>query len=193
MALPTNAPAAVIKVGGSLFDLPDLGPRLQEWLKKLPTEVLFIPGGGAAADVVRHYDRLHRLGEERAHWLALSALALNARFLASLLLRGGIVPCPQSCAGLWLEARIPVLDAYWFARADEGQPGSLPHSWTVTSDSLAARVAQVTGAGELILLKSVSLPAGIDWVEAGKDGLVDEYFAQAIGNQLPVRFLNFRQ
>jgi aspartokinase-like uncharacterized kinase len=192
MATGTKAPAAVIKVGGSLFDLPDLAPRLPNWLQNLPAEVLLVPGGGPAADVVRHYDRLHRLGEERAHWLALSALTLNARFLACLLQGGVVVADPQACEAMWQDARIPVLDAYGFAQADEGQAGSLPHSWAVTSDSLAARVARVSRAGELILLKSVSLPAGIDWAEAGKHGLVDEYFAQAVGDRLPVRFLNFR-
>jgi aspartokinase-like uncharacterized kinase len=187
-----SAPAAVIKVGGSLFDLPDLGPRLQNWLIERPAEVLLVPGGGPAADVIRHYDRLHRLGDERAHWLALSALGLNAHFLASVLSRGLVVPHPQACAALWREAKIPVLDPYFFAHADEGQPGCLPHRWSVTSDALAARVAQVTGASELVLLKSVSLPAGLDWVEAGKQGLVDEYFARAVGDRLPVRFVNFR-
>src|SRR5438067_12532377 len=103
-----NAPAAVIKVGGSLFDLPDLGPRLRERLKKLPAKVLLVPGGGPAGDVVRHYDRLHRLGDELAHWLGLSALALNARFLVSLFPRGVIVAHPHACGALWEDARVPV-------------------------------------------------------------------------------------
>jgi aspartokinase-like uncharacterized kinase len=182
----------VIKVGGSLFDLPNLGPRLENWLNQLPTEVLLVPGGGPTADVVRRYDKLHKLGDERAHWLALLALALNARLLTSLLPRGVVVPHPRACATLWQDGRIPLLDAYCFAQADEGQADALPHCWAVTSDSLAARVARVTGAAELILLKSVSLPAEIDWVEAAQEGLVDEYFAQAVGDRLRVRFLNFR-
>jgi aspartokinase-like uncharacterized kinase len=186
-------PAAVIKVGGSLFDLPDLGPRLRNWLVERPAgEVILVPGGGPVADVVRNYDRLHALGEEVAHWLALSALTLNARFLASLLPHAVVVPHPQACTALWLQKKTPVLDPYAFAQADEGQPGCLPHRWTVTSDSLAARVARVAGAGELILLKSVSLPTDIDWTEAGKRGLVDTHFAEATGSCLPVRFIRFR-
>jgi aspartokinase-like uncharacterized kinase len=186
-------PAAVIKVGGSLFDLPDLGPRLRNWLAERPSgEVILVPGGGPAADVVRQYDRLHTLGEERAHWLALSALTLNAHFLASLLPCAVIVPDAQALATEWLQGKIPILDPYAFAHADEGQLGCLPHCWTVTSDSLAARVARVAEAGELILLKSVSLPAGMDWTEAGKRGLVDAYFAEAAGRSQSVRFINFR-
>jgi aspartokinase-like uncharacterized kinase len=189
-----DGPAAVIiKVGGSLFDLPDLGPRLRDWLAGQSIgDVLLVPGGGPAADVVRQYDRLHGLGEERAHWLALSALTLNARFIATLLPRGVVVPDTRALDAEWRQGKIPVLDAHTFALADEGRPGCLPHCWSVTSDSLAARVAQVTGAGELVLLKSVSLPAGIDWTEAGKRGLVDAYFAKALGSSLSVRFIQFR-
>ena len=77
---------AVVKVGGSLYDLPDLGPRLQRWLNHVPAnDVLIVPGGGPAADVIRDLDRIHHLGEENAHWLALEALRLNAHFIARLL------------------------------------------------------------------------------------------------------------
>ena len=60
-----------MKVGGSLYDLPDLGPRLRRWLDAhAPREVIVAPGGGPFADVVRDLDRAHRLGEETSHWLA---------------------------------------------------------------------------------------------------------------------------
>jgi aspartokinase-like uncharacterized kinase len=188
-----SAPAAVIKIGGSLFDLPDLGQRLQAWLAGQATRtLLLVPGGGPVAEVVRQYDRLYGLGEERAHWLALRSLALNARLLCFLLPQTVVVPHIRSLATLWRRGKIPVLDLYSFARADEGQPGALPHCWNVTSDSLAARVARVAGARELLLLKSTSLPAGMDWTEAGKRGLVDTYFAEVAENSLTVRFINFR-
>jgi aspartokinase-like uncharacterized kinase len=188
-----SSPSAVVKVGGSLFDLPDLGARLQDWLASAAKgSFILIPGGGMVADVVRQYDRLYGLGDERAHWLALLALALNAHLLCSLLPQAVVVPHLQVVAEAWLQGKIPVLDLHSFARADEGQPGALPHSWKVTSDSLAARVARVAGAGELLLLKSTALVADLDWTEAGKRGLVDAYFAEAVGDSLPVRFINFR-
>jgi aspartokinase-like uncharacterized kinase len=183
----------VVKVGGSLFDLPDLGRRLQNWLARQATAaILLIPGGGPAAEVVREYDRLFGLGEEQAHWLALMALALNAQLLSSLLPQAEVVPDIQALAPLWRDGKVPVLDGYSFARLDEGKAGALPHCWTVTSDSLAARIARVMGAGELLLLKSTSLPAGMDWTEAGKRGLVDAHFTEVVGTSLPVRFINFR-
>src|SRR5581483_10984790 len=75
----------VVKIGGSLLDLPDLGPRLKKWLEQSAATVLVVPGGGAAADAVRRLDQLHRLGESRAHWLALRAVQLNASLLGDLL------------------------------------------------------------------------------------------------------------
>ena len=61
---------SVFKVGGSLFDLPDLGQRLA-WLAEAQlSTVLLVPGGGPTAEIIRNLDRRHRLGEEAAHWLA---------------------------------------------------------------------------------------------------------------------------
>lgn len=173
---------AVVKVGGSLYDLPDLGSRLRRWLAEecRDMHVVLIPGGGLLADAIRHFDQCHELGEETSHWLALRALAVNAHFLAALLspscVLGDIAELPRA----WEMGRLPILDIYNFARGDEGRIGCLPHCWAVTSDTLAARVAVVTQARRLVLLKSTSIPFGMDWTEAGRLGLVDPCFAEVL-------------
>jgi len=193
----------VIKVGGSLFDLPDLGGKLVRLLN-MPgiNEVLLVAGGGATADLVRDWDRCHGLGEERSHWLALQALSLNARFLANLLPaeKTEIVDHLDQCAETWRQGRWPIVDLHAIARADEGRPGCLPHCWSVTSDSLAARIAILVQARQLLLLKSTFIPQGIDWAEAGWRGLVDPIFAEVIrrtstGGQrsMEIQAVNFRQ
>jgi aspartokinase-like uncharacterized kinase len=183
----SSAPV-VVKVGGSLFDLPDLGPRLKRWLDMLPpAPVLLVPGGGPTTDVVRALDQQHGLGEEKSHWLALQALGLNAHFLALLLGACPVIPdVDRQLAGL------QVLDALPFARADERRPGHLPHDWTVTSDSVAARAAVVAGARRLVLLKSISIPQEIGWAEAERRGWVDPFFTRVVGRELEVEVLNFR-
>jgi 5-(aminomethyl)-3-furanmethanol phosphate kinase len=197
---------AVVKVGGSLYDWPDLGQRLRDWLwlQRAPwRDVLLIPGGGPTADVIREFDRIHQLGEKKAHWLALAALRLNAWFLAEMLPLVGII-------GTWEELssevsdsdrtliRASILDprsfACWDARAhpDTGPPPC----WAVTSDSIAARAAVVYDADYLILLKSVTIPADISWEQAGERGFVDEWFARTVRPALPrlkVRAVNFRE
>jgi aspartokinase-like uncharacterized kinase len=186
--------SVVVKVGGSLYDLPGLGARLRAWLDRLPCrEVLLVPGGGPAADVVRDLDRLHQLGEEAAHWLALRALAVNARFLAALLPGAVVVGHPDACPAAWQAPAPAVLDPHAFARADEGRPGALPHAWAVTSDSLAARAAAVARARRLVLLKSAPPPGPLDWAEAGRLGFVDGHFAHVVSREMEVEAVNFRE
>src|SRR5438309_9294508 len=76
----------IVKVGGSLYDLPDLGGRLRAWLDLQATRrIILFPGGGAAGDWIRQVDALARLGEEQSHWLALRTLTLTAHVLAARL------------------------------------------------------------------------------------------------------------
>jgi aspartokinase-like uncharacterized kinase len=177
----------VLKVGGSLYDLPDLGPRLQRFLAALGEGPrLLVPGGGPTADVVRAFDRDHHLGPEPSHWLALRACTLNAHFLARLLPGARVVPSIDLCHGL------SILDPFAFIQADDGRLGCLPHHWDATSDSVAARAAVVARAG-LVLLKSITLPEGISWAQAAKAGHVDPVFPAIVAAAgLSVRAINFR-
>lgn len=179
---------AVVKVGGSLYDLPDLGDRLRRWLPTLEApRILLVPGGGQAADLVRDFTRRHGLSEEEAHWLALRAVGMNAHFLAALLPGTPIVHDPAACEG-----GLAVLDAFAFARADEARPDPLPHTWSVTSDSLAARVARIAAAGWLILLKSVTIPPETPWHDAARRGWVDPTFPEVVPLEMAVSAVNFR-
>jgi aspartokinase-like uncharacterized kinase len=188
-------PEMIVKVGGSLYDLPDLAEHLRRWLDgHAGMRPLLVPGGGATADVVRSFHRTHGLGEEACHWLALRALSLNAYFLADLVGRAAVVEQWDACPSVWADGRLPVLDLHAFALQDEHHGGRLPHCWAVTSDALAARVAVVAGARDLVLLKSISIPADISWEEAGRRGFVDAAFAGVLRTaaQLEVRAVNFR-
>lgn len=169
-------PLVVAKVGGSLFDLADLGPRLRRWLGSLAAaDVLLVPGGGAAADVVRDLDRRHGLGDEQAHWLALRATTLNAHVLAALLPPARVLYDPR-----YRDTPLSILDPYAFVRGDDGRPGCLPHSWAVTTDAVAARIAVREGAARLFLLKSVTIPPDLNWEEAARQGMVDPAFAGVV-------------
>ena len=147
----------VVKVGGSLYDHPRLGPGLRTYLDTLPEPVLLVPGGGEFADAVRKLDALHQLGEESSHWLALHAMNLAGEFLRQL----GV--------------KTPMIDALEICM-------QLPHSWDVTSDSIAAHVAISLNASRLILLKSVDIPIGTSWAEAADRGWVDRHFPSIMAN-----------
>jgi aspartokinase-like uncharacterized kinase len=146
-----------------------------------------VPGGGAAVDVVREFTRLHRIGEEDAHWRALRAVAMNAHFLAGLLPGTPIVEHPAGFADGWA-----ILDAHAFARGDESSANPLPHTWAVTSDAVAARAAHVAAARRLVLLKSVTMPSPTCWHEAAQRGWVDPVFAEMVTSEIDVFAINFR-
>src|SRR5438874_12170688 len=58
--------------------------------------------------------------------------------------------------------RVPVLAPYrWLRETDP-----LPHSWDVTSDSIAAWVAGRVGARRLVLVKPPGLRSGVETTDA---------------------------
>lgn len=189
-------PVTVIKVGGSLFDLPDLGNRLSHVLGLLDgSRPLIISGGGRTADLVRDWDRIHNLGEERAHWLAIQSLTLNERLLNQLLPESEWVDSHAAAEAAWRANRIPILSAYAYLSrpADPSlEQAELPAAWEVTSDSIAAWITLTWPAQELVLLKSVDLPEVETASELAARGFVDAYFPQ-LADELPcLRWCNLR-
>ena len=167
--------AAVVKVGGSLYADPGLGPRLRAFLLAAGPGCRLVPGGGRFADAVRDLDRVHGLGEAAAHRVALESLRAPAAVLAHLVGDlAAVVDVPAALADL------------------EPRVGPVPASWHVTTDSLAAYVAADRGL-PLVLLKSVAVPPGTRWADAAAAGWVDAHFPAVVGRfRLAVTALDFR-
>ena len=158
----------VIKVGGALLLLENALPRALSALNLLSLEhsFLIIPGGGPFADTVRSVDQLHSLAADDAHWMAILGMDQYAILLASRIRNAELVSGRGEIARAAAHGRIPVLAPYrWLRDADP-----LPHSWDVTSDSIAAWVASQIGARQLILVK----PSIGD-----QRAIVDPYFERA--------------
>jgi len=191
-----RGPLRVVKVGGSLYDLPDFGTRLQGWLQRLDnTPKLLIPGGGKPVRSVRRSQLKFGFDDETAHWLSIRTLQRNAKDLAKIVRATvGCVEILQSPTATWPTTSIAILDCYSFLLQDEGIPDCLPHSWSVTSDSIAARAASLASASELILLKSIDFPKELTWENASKIGYVDPHFPILVRRNpaLPIRFVNLR-
>ncbi len=163
----------VIKVGGSLYDWPGLGPALRAFVAALaPEPVLLVPGGGDFADAVRRLHATHGLSEEQSHWLAVESLGAAGGFLRTLVPGAEFTGLPDAHPPL----PVAVLDPLFFCQAEP----TLPHTWEVTTDSVAARAAVVWRADRLVLLKSVDVPPGTSWDEVAARGWVDPYFTQAL-------------
>lgn len=187
-------PVRIVKVGGSLFEFPALVPTLVSWLElQAPGVNILVAGGGRMADVIRDADRRFAVGEAPSHWLCVDVLAVSARLLAALLpqahleLRWGDLRHRLSAGGV---KRPIIFCPAHFLRHDEPALDALalPHTWSVTSDSIAARIAGALSADELVLLKSSDpprpMPRDTDYV--------DPYFFEASKDLPKVRFVNLR-
>jgi len=186
-----GAPLRVIKLGGSLLEWPGLVDSIRQWLSAQPPAVnVIVVGGGAIVDVVRTLDRAQGLGDEVAHWLAIQAMGVSAALVAELLAEATII---ESIRDINLDSNAPlqILVVERFLRELEGTDNCLPNSWDVTSDSIAARVASVLNATELVLLKSALPNAAGSLPEFAEQGYVDGYFPKAAAG-LRVRFVDLR-
>lgn len=191
-----NTALRVAKVGGSLFSLPDLPERLTRWLAQQPASaIVLLAGGGPLADAVRQCDQRFQLGESAAHWLCVDLLDTTAQLLHTLL------PESQLCrttASLYEEVThdLPVIvfaPATWLREEEAEQAANrLPCSWDVTSDSIAAHLAEVLAADELVLLKSAPTPPHRELAELSGD-YVDCHFSQIANRLANVRFVDLTE
>jgi hypothetical protein len=197
-------PLVIYKLGGSLLSLNDLDRRLASLFKlpiPLPSQSIgdrsldraVLVGGGGAADLVRGWDRAHRLGGERSHELALSAMALNAQFVNALLRHSVSVDKRSSIRKACADGSIAVLDPRGVLdEAEKRSAQRLPRSWDVTSDSIAAFLSISWRAKVLELVKSSPRPASQSTTAAARRGLVDKYFSQMARRVPVVAWANLR-
>ena len=142
----------VIKVGGSLSQsrkLADLMARLSELGRR--HRILIVPGGGAFANAIRDYDRRFGLDKDASHWMAILAMDQYGHLISSLIPDSELVHGLADARKISASGRVPVLLTYNLLF----QADALPRSWDVTADSIAAWVAGLAGAQQLVLLKSV--------------------------------------
>ena len=184
----------VVKVGGSLLDWPPLPGRLADFLEGLGgVRPLLIVGGGRMADSLRDLDTIHGLGERRSHELALRILDVTAHLLVDIMPGTTIVDRLDGLDRAWSAGVVPVLAPRKALAADDrlAPTEALPHTWAVTTDSIAARVATLLKAERLILLKSAPPPQ--DMALAVSMGLVDPHFSMASQRLSNITYVAFHQ
>lgn len=125
----------IVKVGGSLSDTAG---TVLEFLRSLNLGILIVPGGGVFADAVRG----KKLDDTSAHWQAISAMNRYGVYLSTFgfpITEDPVIPV----VGVSILLPEKVLQVY----------DPLPHSWDVTSDSIALWIADELKM-PLILMKS---------------------------------------
>lgn len=145
---------SVVKIGGSLLSYPEDLRALCQRLGELSGEhdLLIVPGGGPFADTVRKVYSEVELPEATAHRMAVLAMDQYGILLQSILGDSAqTIDYFSEADGCFEDGQAAVLLASQMMRADR----SLPKSWDVTSDSIAAYVAGKVDAEMLVLMKSV--------------------------------------
>lgn len=143
---------AVIKIGGSVVQNNSI-KKLCRALNTLIRDYSFVivPGGGDYADLVRQHYRKYHVSSDTAHWMAILSENILGFFLLEQLTFGIPVFTISEISKAIENSRIPIFMPFQYLF--EYDP--LPHSWDVTSDSIAAHIAEILHAHKLILLKDV--------------------------------------
>jgi len=159
--LTTHPAPIVVKLGGSLItQVPDLIPVFCSSKRPL----FIVPGGGVFADTVRKA----AVDDTSAHWMAIAAMDQYGWYIGS--------------HGMKVTSmlRMPEQSVVFLPYCSLRECDPLPHSWSVTSDSIAAWIADTLSL-DLLLLKSVDgiIDAGILLEEVGapcETDTVDPFF-----------------
>lgn len=186
----------VIKLGGSLLDLPDLPARIAVIPREYQQHhAVLVVGGAEAADVVRRFDAMHQLNECEAHWLAIRAMQFNAHVIAAVLPDSVIVCEPGELNAAWTCKHVAIIDPLEWLRQEASHGITIPHRWTFTSDSIAAHIAVQLQASSLTLLKSTLLreATATNLVQqAASEGIVDADFEVASQPLTQIEMINLR-
>jgi hypothetical protein len=167
----TSTVDVVVKIGGGLLSQSCFLDTVLAAIRAAARQhrIVIVPGGGPFADTVRGLDKQVKLSDDAAHWMAVLGMDQYAHVIASRLDGASIVETPLDIITALEGGKVPVLaPSRWLRTADP-----LPHSWEVTSDSIAAWVSGEVGANRLVLVK----PPG---VKDGNRNSVDEYFERTL-------------
>ena len=171
----------VVKIGGSLLGSPELERWLEIFVKYSDGKIIIVPGGGVFADAVREAQKLSKISDAAAHRLAVLAMDQFGHLLHSLNPKLATASSEleidertwQHRAIVWLPSQMVLAD------------DTIPQNWDVTSDSIAAWLAEKLDATHLILLKSDKPDeSALGLKVITEEGLVDFAFQNFVRNKL---------
>jgi hypothetical protein len=145
----------IIKVGGSLLAKGrEIVQFLSDYAEKNAVFFIIIPGGGPFVEVIRELSERRAISDDAAHWMAVLAMHQYGFFLAE---GKPAIPLVESIEEARDAGHICIVLPYNILKADD----SLPHTWDVTSDTIAAFIAHKLGEKRFIKVTDV-------------DGILDE-------------------
>ena len=106
----------VIKIGGSLYN----SPNLVEWLNTLSgcgsQNIIIVPGGGPFADQIRVADEQFNLDQELAHYMAVLAMQQYGYLMKSLCPKLNLVNSKQELNDCWNTRKVAIWEPFDMVR-----------------------------------------------------------------------------
>ena len=133
----------VVKIGGSLF--PDYAIDLADKLKN--TESLIILGGGEFANLIRKYDEDINFSDETNHWTAIECMDIISKLVNDKVKSTKLAYSIDEANEISDKGFTPIFVVSEFLKTND----PFDCSWDVTSDSIAAYVADMFNANLLIV------------------------------------------
>lgn len=162
-----GASPLVVKVGGSLSETGRM-PSALSLIAAARIPVVVVPGGGPFADSIRALQPTMKFNDTVAHRLAMLAMHQMAELVVAQNERFMVAETLAEISDALGDCKIPV----WAPLKIISNDAAIPAGWSATSDSLAARLAELLGA-RLLLLKSVDVEPGATLDDLARRGVVD--------------------
>lgn len=143
----------VIKIGGSLATSPKILRLLCAKIGSIGKKhsLFIVPGGSKFADVARDFDKRYKLTQETSHKIAILSMDQYGIILKELIPNSFSFNQLNEYKKILKTKKIPVFlpSSYMFKK------DPLENSWSVTSDSIAAHLAEELNITNLILITDV--------------------------------------
>lgn len=162
-----NESTILVKIGGKILeDQNNLTSTITQlytlvFRKNILENVIIIPGGGSYANFVRYSDHQLDLGDDLAHWQAIVAMDWNCFRLKAqypeMLLFSQKAELSDYLKNKPHSRNIILLQTFSLLYNED----RLPHSWSVSSDSITIHIASMLDLNVCFLIKDV-------------DGILDE-------------------
>lgn len=139
--------------------------------------VVIVPGGGAYADAVRASQGVQGFSDAEAHRRAILAMHRMGADMAHMQPKLVCVATLAEMHACWRRGAIPVWQPMRLILGDT----RVPADWSITSDGIAARLAEHLGGAFVILVKSCRVGRSTRAGALAKALVIDPAFVRIVG------------
>lgn len=144
----------VLKVSGHLYRYRDKVVELMQILEDLVEKeflVVVVPGGSIFADTVKEFQVETGIDDDLAHWMAIKAMEIYGLYLAKYSRKAVEAYTLRDIENALKEKLIPIAMPYRILKEHD----ELPHSWDISSDSIATYIASLVRADIVVFGKLI--------------------------------------